>query len=102
MLVVRRDLPAPLQARIVQFLTTYGKGHDSAHETANLKLIHDISGFAPEGDAALVPFADIEYNLDKRRASTAQWINVAARAARLARIEDEHRALVKQLRRDSP
>lgn len=101
-LVIRRDLPVPLQTRIVQFLTTYGKGHDSAREIANLKLIHDISGFAPEGDAALVPFADIEYNLDKRRASTAQWINDAARTARLARIEDDHRALVQRLHRDSP
>jgi phosphonate transport system substrate-binding protein len=101
-LVIRRDLPAPLQARIVQFLTTYGKGRDGARETANLKLIHDISGFAPEGDTTLVPFADIEYNLDKRRAMTAQWVSDAARKARLAKIEDDHRALVQKLRSQTP
>jgi phosphonate transport system substrate-binding protein len=101
-LVIRRDLPAPLQARIVQFLTTYGKGRDAARETANLKLIHDISGFAPQNNNTLVPFADIEYNLDKRRANTAQWVSDDARKARLAKIESDHRALVQQLQSDSP
>jgi phosphonate transport system substrate-binding protein len=97
-IVVRRDLPADLRQRIAQFITTYGKGKDGARETANLKLIHDISGFAPVSNDALVPFADIEYTLDRRRALTAQWVNEAARKTRLEKIDQDHRQLVNQLR----
>jgi phosphonate transport system substrate-binding protein len=100
-IVVRRDLPAALRQRIAEFITTYGKGKDGARETANLKLIHDISGFAPVGNDALVPFADIEYTLERRRAMTAQWVNEAARKARLDKIDEDHRQLVNQLRAHS-
>ena len=100
-IVVRSDLPVPLRQRIAEFITNYGKGKDGARETANLKLIHDISGFAPVGNDALVPFADIEYTLERRRAMTAQWVNEAARKARLDKIDEDHRQLVNQLRAHS-
>jgi phosphonate transport system substrate-binding protein len=67
-------------------------------EEANLKLIHDISGFAPADDADLVPFADIEYALEKRRATTAQWVSEGARAARFRKIQADHDHLVARLR----
>lgn len=100
-IVVRRDLPPALRQRIAEFITMYGKGKDGARETANLKLIHDISGFAPVGNDALLPFADIEYTLERRRAMTAQWVNEAARKARLDKIDEDHRQLVNQLRAHS-
>lgn len=96
-IVVRNDLPPSLRERIATFMTSYGKGGDGAREQANLKLIHDISGFAPAGNDDLIPFADIEYSLEKRRASSAQWVSESARQARLRKIEADHGNLVAQL-----
>lgn len=102
-IVVRSDLPEPLRERLAGFLTRYGKtGHDAAAELAKLKLIHDISGFAVAGDDTLVPFANIEYTLERRRALTAQWVNDAAMQARLRKIGSEHDALLQQLRGRHP
>lgn len=96
-IVVRNDLPPSLRDRIATFITSYGKGGSGAREQANLKLIHDISGFAPANDDELVAFANIEYSLEKRRASSAQWVSEAARQARLRKIEADHDRLVAQL-----
>ncbi|KRF00359.1 phosphonate ABC transporter substrate-binding protein [Frateuria sp. Soil773] len=102
-IVVRSDLPDPLRGRLADFLDHYGRsGRDAAAELAKLKLIHDISGFAAAGNDTLVPFADIEYNLERRRALTAQWIDDAAMQARLRKIGSEHAALVQQLRGRPP
>lgn len=97
MIVIRGDLPAAMRERVAAFITGYGKGKDGAREEANLKRIHDISGFAPASNADLVPFADIEYALEKRRASSAQWVSEAARDARFRKIETDHDALVARL-----
>ncbi|MDF4002193.1 phosphate/phosphite/phosphonate ABC transporter substrate-binding protein [Luteibacter sahnii] len=96
-IVVRRDLPPAWQDRIAAFITRYGKGKDATRELANLKRIHDISGFAPATDTVLTPFADIEYSLDMRRASTAQWVSDAARQARMRKLRDAHERLVAYL-----
>lgn len=97
-IVIRNDLPAPLRDKVAAFITGYGKGKDGAREEANLKLIHDISGFAPATNACLVPFADIEYSLEKRRATTAQWVSENAREARFKKIEADHDTLLARLR----
>jgi len=96
-IVIRNDLPLAMRERVAAFITGYGKGKDGAREEANLKRIHDISGFAPASNADLVPFADIEYALEKRRASSAQWVSEAARDARFRKIETDHDALVARL-----
>ncbi|WP_243041903.1 phosphate/phosphite/phosphonate ABC transporter substrate-binding protein [Dyella sedimenti] len=95
--VIRTDLPSELRRRVAAALTAYGKGKNAAAELAKLQLIHDISGFAPAGNETLVPFADIEFNLDRRRAYSAQWVSDAAMQARLHKIDAEHEALVRQL-----
>jgi phosphonate transport system substrate-binding protein len=97
-IVVRTDLPASLRARIATFLTGYGKGKDAARQEANLKLIHDISGFDAAGNEQLQAFADIEYKLERRRASGARWVSEAAKQARLKKIENDHRAVTDELR----
>jgi phosphonate transport system substrate-binding protein len=97
-IVIRNDLPLALREKVASFITGYGKGKDGVREEANLKLIHDISGFAPADDADLVPFADIEYALEKRRATTAQWVSEGARAARFRKIQADHDQLVARLR----
>jgi phosphonate transport system substrate-binding protein len=98
-IVVRNDLPPALRAGITHFITHYAKDNDrkGAAELAKLKLIHDITGFAPAGNQTLVPFADIEYTLDRRRALAAQWINPAALQGRLQKIDADHQHLLQQL-----
>lgn len=95
--VIRSDLPADLRQRVAAALTSYGKGKNAQAELAKLQLIHDISGFTPAGNETLVPFADIEFNLDRRRAYSAQWVSDAAMQARLHKIDTEHQALVREL-----
>jgi phosphonate transport system substrate-binding protein len=97
-IVVRGDLPPALRAQVAAFVTGYGKGKDAVREEANLKRIHDISGFAPAGNAELVPFADIEYTLEQRRARSAQWVSEGARDARFRKIRLDHDGLVARLR----
>lgn len=102
-IVVRCDLPAPLRAQIARFITGYAKGGpDAAAQLAKLKLIHDISGFAPADNSALIPFADIDYTLERRRAYSAQWVNQAALQARLRKIEDDHQHLLLLLKGKQP
>ncbi|MHA6205348.1 phosphate/phosphite/phosphonate ABC transporter substrate-binding protein [Dyella soli] len=95
--VMRTDLPAELRQRVTAALTSYGKGRNAAAELAKLQLIHDISGFSPAGNETLVPFADIEFNLDRRRVYSAQWVSDSAMQTRLRRIDAEHEALIRQL-----
>jgi len=97
-IVIRNDLPQPLRAQVAAFVTGYGKGKDGAREEANLKRIHDISGFAPADNADLIPFADIEYALEQRRATSAQWVSEAARDARFRKIRGDHDNLIALLR----
>lgn len=97
-IVIRNDLPQALRAQVAAFITGYGKGKDGAREEANLKRIHDISGFAPADNADLIPFADIEYALEQRRATSAQWVSEGARDARFRKIRVDHDSLVARLR----
>ena len=102
-IIVRSDLSPQLRASIADFITHYAKtGPNAAAELSKLKLIHDISGFAPADDATLVPFADITYTLDRRRALSAQWVNDAAMQARLQKIESDHQHLVHRLKANQP
>lgn len=97
-IITRRGLSPELNTAIIDFVTHYAKhGRDAASELAKLKLIHDISGFAPAGNDTLVAFADIEYRLERRRALSAQWVSKEALQARLLKIEDDHKLLVHQL-----
>ncbi len=97
-IIVRDDLSPALRTAITGFVTHYAKsGRDAPAELAKLKMIHDISGFAAASNATLVPFADIDYTLDRRRALSAQWVSPAAMQLRLSKIENDHLRLVKAL-----
>jgi phosphonate transport system substrate-binding protein len=95
--IMRDDLPAELRERVTAFLTSYGKGKNATVEQTRLHLIHDISGFAAAGNETLVPFADLAYTLDRRRALSAQWVSDAALQARLRKLDDDHESLVRRL-----
>ncbi|HEY0197046.1 MAG TPA: phosphate/phosphite/phosphonate ABC transporter substrate-binding protein [Rhodanobacter sp.] len=98
-IIARGDLSPELRAAITDFVTHYAKsGRNAAAELAKLKLIHDISGFAPAGNETLIRFADIDYTLDRRRALSAQWVSNDAMQARLQKIESDHDHLVSALK----
>ncbi|MEO6800591.1 MAG: phosphate/phosphite/phosphonate ABC transporter substrate-binding protein [Rhodanobacter sp.] len=97
-IIVRNGLAPALRADITSFITHYARdGHNAAAELAKLKLIHDISGFAPASNAVLVPFADIDYHLDRRRALNVRWVSDAAMRARLQKIESAHQETLRML-----
>lgn len=97
-IIVRQDLAPAMRADITAFITHYAKdGRDAAAELANLKRIHDISGFAPASNAVLVPFADIDYHLDSRRALNVRWVSDAAMQARLQKIKSAYEQTLKLL-----
>lgn len=100
--IMRNDLPDDLRDRVTQFITGYAKGKGAAQELAKLKLIHDISGFAAAGNETLVPFSDMAYTLERRRALSAQWVNDAALNTRLQKLDAEHEAQVRMLIGKSP
>lgn len=97
-IIVRQDLAPAMRADITAFITHYAKdGRDAAAELAKLKRIHDISGFAPASNAVLVPFADIDYHLDRRRALNVRWVSDAAMQARLHKIESAYEQTLQML-----
>ena len=88
-LVVRREYPPELQAKLQAFLVNYarGKGPRGDAERAVLKSLHDLAGFVAADNGSLVPAARLAYQLARQSAVTAQWVNEAAKQARLQRIE---------------
>ncbi len=97
-IVMRSDLAPSLRHQIIDFVTQYAKhGRNAASELAKLRLIHDISGFDPAGNDTLIPFADIQYNLERRRALSAQWVSKAAMQTRLQKIDADHSQLLRRL-----
>ncbi|MEJ8824716.1 phosphate/phosphite/phosphonate ABC transporter substrate-binding protein [Variovorax humicola] len=88
-IVVRREYPAEFQRKVQAFLTQYGKAKGPAgdSERATLKSLHDLAGFLAADNASLLPAARLAYQLAKQNALTAQWVNEAAKQARLQRIE---------------
>ena len=88
-IVVRREYPPALQAKLQAFLVGYarGKGQRGDAERAVLKSLHDLAGFVEADNSSLVPAARLAYQLARQSAVTAQWVNEAAKQARLQRIE---------------
>lgn len=89
-ILVRSTLPAATRERIKSFLLGYGRGPRAEKARANLKLLHDLAGFTEARKAALLPFARMQYQLERRRAEAADFVDPAARAARLDRIEKDY------------
>lgn len=102
-IIVRGDLDPAMRDAITRFVTQYAKRPpQAASQLAKLKLIHDISGFAPAGNDSLIPFAEIDYTLDRRRALSAQWVNEQAMQARLRKIEENQTRLIRTLKANQP
>lgn len=98
-MVISRRLPVELRARIRLFLVGYGHspGQAGERERENLRRIHELSGFVRSDNRALLPFLEMQYQLERRRAENSRWISEAAKADRLAGIDAEYAAKRRQL-----
>ncbi|AVQ82360.1 MULTISPECIES: phosphate/phosphite/phosphonate ABC transporter substrate-binding protein [unclassified Variovorax] len=103
-IVVRREYPPELRKRVQVFLTAYGraKGPRGDAERLVLKSLHDLAGFLPADNSSLEPAARLAWQLARQNAMTAQWVNDAAREARLQRIDSSYAEQVGVLKDVSP
>ena len=103
-IVVRREYPPELRQRVQAFLTGYGraKGPRGDAERVVLKSLHDLAGFVVADNSSLQPAAKLAYQLARQNAMTAQWVNAAAREARLQRIDSGYAQQVGVLQDVSP
>jgi phosphonate transport system substrate-binding protein len=103
-IVVRRDYSPEFQKKVQAFLVDYAraKGPRGDAERAVLKSLHDLAGFLPADNSSLLPAAKLAYQLARQSAMSAQWVNEAARQARLQRIESGYADQVGALRGAAP
>jgi len=103
-IVMRREYPPELRKRVQVFLTSYGraKGPRGDTERLVLKSLHDLAGFVPADNSSLQPAAKLAWQLARQNAMTAQWVNDAAREARLQRIDGGYAEQVGVLKDVSP
>ncbi|WP_295979900.1 phosphate/phosphite/phosphonate ABC transporter substrate-binding protein [uncultured Variovorax sp.] len=103
-IVVRREYTPELRRRVQAFLVAYGRGKGPRGDAERLvlKSLHDLAGFVAADNSSLQPAARLAYQLAKQNAMTAQWVNDAAREARLQRIESSYAEQVSVLKDVSP
>lgn len=91
-IVLRRDAPPELHRRLQAFLAGYGRasGPRGDAERGVLKSLHASLGYEAEDDTALLPAAELEYQLAWQRAMNAAWVSDAAKQARLQLIEQTY------------
>lgn len=91
-IVLRRDSSPELHRRLQAFLSGYGRasGPRGDVERDVLKALRATLGYEAEDDSALLPAAELEYQLAWQRAMNAAWVSDAAKQARLQRIEQAH------------
>lgn len=101
-IVIRRDYPAGFQRAVQQFLLDYGQqpGPLGDAQRRVLKSLHDFAGFSLADDRILLPVAHLNHQLALQQAEQAQWINAAAKAARLQRVEAEYAEQIRMLKAD--
>ncbi len=99
-IVWRREASDDMAKKAEHFLAGYGRGQGEQAEGQRgvLSRLHDLAGFVAADDSALLPVARLTYQLELDSARSAQWINEAARQARLARIESQYARQLKQLK----
>jgi phosphonate transport system substrate-binding protein len=103
-IVVRREYSPELRRRVQAFLIGYGRarGPRGDAERVVLKSLHDLAGFVAADNGSLQPAARLAYQLARQNAMTAQWVNQAAREARLQRIDSVYTDQVSVLKDVSP
>jgi phosphonate transport system substrate-binding protein len=103
-IVMRREYDDAFRRKVQGFLVDYarGKGPRGDAERAVLKSLHDLAGFVAADNSSLMPAAKLAYQLARQSAMNSQWVNEAARQARLQRIEATYAEQMAELRGDAP
>ena len=103
-IVMRREYDDAFRRKVQAFLVDYakGKGPRGDSERAVLKSLHDLAGFVEADNTSLMPAAKLAYQLARQSAMNSQWVNEAARQARLQRIEATYAEQMAALRGDAP
>lgn len=83
-LVMRKDLPAPVKAKVRDFFVQYG---ETPAEKANLMKLSKLSGFKASTDGQLVPIRQLELFREKTKLEADTTVAAAEKRARLAEIE---------------
>lgn len=101
--VARLGLSPAVQKRVQAFLARYGQGTGSrpGSERETLKSLRAGLGYVAANNEALLPAAQLEYQLARQTALNARWVNEAAREARLQRIESLYAEQIAALRNDA-
>ncbi|MBN9473898.1 MAG: hypothetical protein ABS43_26740 [Bordetella sp. SCN 67-23] len=97
LVVARRALPESVRARLAAHLVSLEQTRPGQEQLAR----HDLAGFEPAGDAALLDNASLVYRFDRQSALQGSWTDEAARQTRLTRIEHEYASLRATLDRPS-
>ncbi|MGJ7511655.1 hypothetical protein [Variovorax sp. GT1P44] len=102
-MVVRHGLSPAVQKKVEVFLVRYGQGTGARAdgERDTLKTLRTGLGFVAASNEALLPAAQLEYQLARQSALNARWVNEAAREARLQRIERLYAEQVAALRNEA-
>ena len=103
-ILTRRELPSELKKELQTFLMGYGRNANASGDAERevLKSLDAVHGYVAADNTALLPVARLQYQLEKQRALGAQWVNAAAREARLQRIEKSYAQTVELLREGAP
>lgn len=91
-IVMHTRLDGPFRETIQRFLAGYGRGsgEEGDRQRQVLKALHDLAGFLIADNRSLLGAARIAYRYARQQALQSQWINEAARASRLQRIEADY------------
>ncbi|MBS0452117.1 MAG: phosphate/phosphite/phosphonate ABC transporter substrate-binding protein [Proteobacteria bacterium] len=98
-ILVRSDMPASMQRKLRNALTAYGRqdGQRGERQREVLRALQSSYGYVAADNSALQGAAQLEYEMARQRALSAQWTSDAAKGARLDRIEKDHARLTAML-----
>ena len=98
-ILVRSDMPTSVRRKLRDALADYGReaGPAGARQRDTLRALNASYGYVAADNSALLPVAQLEYEMARQRALGAQWTSAAAKSARMERIEKDRARLTAQL-----
>jgi phosphonate transport system substrate-binding protein len=94
-LVWRKDLPADMKKKILDFTVAYGK---DAREKEILKNLYRLAGFKASSDAQLLPIRQLELFKDRRKFEGDANMSDADKKLKLAEIDSKLADLARQVK----
>ena len=92
LILVRGDISPAVARTLRSALTRYGRqdGPIGDRQREILRALKTSYGYVSADNSALLPAAQLEYEMARQRALSAQWTSAEAKSARLDRIEKDH------------